>query len=199
MGSRTESVGVLWLARRVQRSAGVKRAIAVVLWCGAFSAACGGSSPRPVTLSAQDVRAVRALAAEERAEIEIGARTIGTQEHVAVIESDDSSSRFSPPIPLRAALEEADATGEVHVVFSREASSSSSAATVVDVGSYSALAGGAVAGIGVLMILGAAALGGPAHDHSDVMVGGGVTFLIGTGVATLGGLTALGGYAAGQP
>jgi len=97
-------------------------------------------------------------------------------------------------LPLRAALDEIDATDEVHVVFGREASDS--VATVVDVGSYSALAGGALAGVGALVILGAAAMGEPAHDYSDVMVGGAVTFLVGTGVATIGGLTALGGHAA---
>jgi len=173
------------------------RAIAAVLVLSPFTGACGGPSRPALVLSAEEVRAVRALPAAARTELHVGADTVHTGEQVTVVEGTDSTSRFTPPIPLRSALEEADAQGDVRVVFGSEPSDSS--ATVVEVGSYSALAGGGIAGVGFLIMLGAAAMGGPTYDHSDVIRGGGVTFLIGTGVAALGGLTALAGYVAGYP
>lgn len=168
---------------------------AVGLSFGLFG--CAGPSSQALTLTAEDVRGVRALPPDDRREVRVGERVVHTGDGVIAVEGADTSSRFSPPLALRSALEEADAEGDVRVVFGEPPPDT--AATVVDVGSYSAAAGGAAAAVGFLMILGAAALGGPTYDHSDVIRAGGVTFLVGTGVAAVGGLTALAGYAAGHP
>lgn len=66
---------------------------------------------------------------------------------------------------------------------------------LIEAGGITAISGGGIGGIGLLVVAGSVAVAGPEGNNRRWLVGGGITMLVGAGVAIVGGILALAGAA----